>query len=397
MLLMSLRARLLLCLIAIVLLVPVAGIGLQDELRLMYFHKRRLHALPDPAQFMRDPVYFFHNAKSWLADRAYPITQAAVLQRQIQFYVLRTPPQRHITLGSDGFVFINGDGDAATNSFFTSACVNAHSDAVAAKLHDDLATIAAFARTRSMAVDVVVVPTSITLYADHLPASVPKYLRDACHERSLGHSPLARTVAPPGVSFVFPFEAMKAASNDDAFFPKGNWHAKGMSLKVVRDTYLAALGITTPVNEQLERGEATSEILSPYGIDIRLPAYDIRNSQVSFDTERDAAFNAAIRARFQGEQAKTRAYRNANPVIDESVFMLSDSYGEMSSEVFAGAFRHVVQVTSNNLPPEHVVDVIDRTRATFAIDRLILLVQEGNVGGLLVWSDALRSATPVTP
>jgi hypothetical protein len=394
MLLMSFRARVLLCLIALLLLIPVAGIRLQDETRLMHFHQRRLSPLPSPVQLVRDPVGYFRLGRAWLNERAFPIVQASSLHAHFQLYVLRTPPQRHILLGSDGFVFINSDSDATVNSFLESICVNAHADAVAAQLRDGMPSIAAFARSRNLAVDLVVVPTAITLYANHLPASVPQRYRDACLERYLGHSPLARLTAPAGVSFVFPFQPMQAASGDEAFYPKGNWHPIGMSLKVVRDTYLSAIGVGKAVDERLELGAAPSEILYPFGIRMNLPVYSVRNSHVQFDTERDAAVNAAIRERFQGSHAATRAYRNTNPVIDESVLMLSDSYGEFASEVFAGAFRHVIQVTSNNLPPQNLIDVVDRVRQTARIDRLILLVEEGNVGSLLVWSDASRTAPP---
>jgi len=392
MLLMSFRARVLLFLVALVLLIPVAGIRLQNAADLVLFHNRALSPRPESAHFLRDPVGYFRQGKAWLADRAYPIIEASLLRKRILFHALWTPPQRNVLLGSDGFIFINGGSEDGANGFLASNCVNAHSDAVAAQLRDGLPAILAFARSRDLAVDVIVVPTSLTLYAPHLPTSVPPPFREACLERYLGHSPLARLTAPPGLHYVFPFEPMKAASGDEAFFPKGNWHAIGLSLKVVRDTYLATLGASAPADEHLERGEAWSEILYMNGIRHNLPVYFVRNPQVDFDTGHDTAINAAIHERFDGGQAKTRAYRNAKPVIDESVLMLSDSYGEPSSEVFAGAFRQIVQITANNLPQRNVVDVIDRARQTVTIDRLILLVQEGGVGSLIVWSDALRSA-----
>jgi hypothetical protein len=396
MLLMSFRARVLLGLIALLLLIPVAGIRLQDETRLVRFHNRGLSPLPAAAQFTSDPVEYFRQGKAWLADRAYPILQAAMLQKKILFYVLKTPPQRRVTLGSDGYIFVNGGSEDTVNGILANVCVNSHKDSVAAQLSEGLPAAVEFARSRNMAVDVVIIPTAMTLYANHLPASVPQQYRDACNERYAGNSPLARLTAPAGMSYLFPFQPMKAASVDEAFFPKGHWHASGMSLKVVRDTYLAAIGVTRPVDDRLERGEAPSEIMGSYGMQVNLPVYFVRNPHVQFDAERNATFNAAIHERFQGNQATTRAYSNANPVIDESVMMLSDSYGEFSSEVFAGAFRHVVQVTSNNLPRQNVVDVIDRTREKFKVDRLILLVQEGGVGDLIVWSGAFRSA-PAAP
>lgn len=394
MLLISLRARVLLFLVALLLLIPVIGIRLQSEARLVQFHNRSLTPLPPLANFAGDPVEFFRQTKAWLADRAYPILAAAMLQKKILFYVLKTPPQRRITLGSDGFIFVNGGSEETVNGILANVCVNSHTESIAAQLRDGLPGIVEFARSRNLAVDVIVVPTSMTLYANHLPASVPQQLREACNERRVGNSPLARLTPPPGMNLVFPFQPMKAASSDDAFFPKGHWHASGMSLKVVRDAYLAAKGITRQIDDRLERGMAPSEIMGTYGMEVNLPIYFLRNRHVHVDANRAAAFNAVIRDRFQGGQATTRAYSNTDPVLDESVLMLSDSYGEFTSEVFAGAFRATLQVTANNLPRQNVAEVIDRTREKLEIDRLILLVQEGGIGDLIVWSGALRSATP---
>jgi hypothetical protein len=392
MLLISPLARVLTCLIALLLLIPVAGIRLQDEARLVQFHNRNLNVLPPPDGFMRDPVEFFRQAKSWLADRAYPIQQASLLQKKILFHAFKTPPQRRISLGSDGFIFVNGGSEETVNGILANVCMNSHDEAMAAQLRGLLPSVIQFASSRGMAVDVVIVPTSMTLYADRLPTSVPQIYRDACRERMQGHSPLLTLTAPPGLNFVYPLQAMKSASSDEAFFPKGNWHPTGMSLKVVRDSYLDALHVGKTVDDRLERGMGPSEIMNTYGIDVELPVYFVRNPRVQFDAARNATFNTAIRERFTASQATTRAYANAAPLLEESVLMLSDSYGEFSSEVFAGAFRNVVQVTSNNLSREHVVDVVDRSAAAFKIDRLILLVQEGGVGNLVVWANAFAAA-----
>lgn len=392
MLLISPRARVLTCLIALLLLIPVAGVRLQDEARLVQFHNRNLNALPSSDEFVHDPVGFFRQGKSWLADRAYPIQQASLLQKKILFHVLRTPPQRRISLGSNGFIFVNGGSEDTVNGILANVCINSHNEAMAAQLRDLLPAIIRFAHSRGMAVDLVVIPTSMTLYADHLPASVPQTYRDACRERLQGNSPLLTLTTPPGLNFVYPLLAMKSASSDEAFFPKGNWHPSGMSLKVVRDSYLEALHVGKTVDDKLERGLGPSEIMGTYGIDVELPVYFLRNPHVQFDAARNATFNAAIRERFTANQATTRAYANAAPLLEESVLMLSDSYGEFSSEVFAGAFRNVVQVTSNNLAREHVVDVVDRSAAAFKIDRLILLVQEGGVGNLVVWGNSFAAA-----
>ena len=74
--------------------------------------------------------------------------------------------------------------------------------------------------------------------------------------------------------------------------------------------------------------------------------------------------------------------------------MLSDSYGDRASEVFAGAFTSVFQVRLNTLPLSNLRELIDRVQRQQHTDRLILLVQEGNVGLIADLAKALDTIAP---
>jgi hypothetical protein len=394
MVLISPRARLLTTLVALLLLLPVLCTRLQNPATLESFHNRTLRPWPVAASFPADPVRYFQNAKAWLADRAFPIIEATKLQRKVLYYVFDTAPQRRISLGSNGFVFLNGSSDAQANEVFETNCIVSHGKDSRDKLAQALPQIAQYAQRRGVAVDVIVVPTLATLYAQHLPPSVPEKYRKACREVGAGVSALLDIAPTPGVNFVFPLNAMRAASADEAFFPKGNWHAIGKSVAVARDAYLHVLGAAPPAQERLEPGVAPAELLEPYGIVVWNPIYFVRNAHVRSDPARSGAFAAAIASLFPNPHVSTAYYANDAPVLDQSVLMVSDSYGHSASEVFAGAFRDLSMVVTNGMATGDVGELVDRASRLQRIDRVILLVQEGSVDRIVGLAQGLAAWRP---
>jgi hypothetical protein len=231
-----------------------------------------------------------------------------------------------------------------------------------------------------------------------VPASVPPTLRSACRERARGGSPLLTIQAPRGVNYMFPFLQMQAARDDEAFFPKGNWHAKGLSLKVVRDAYLDSRKVSSRIDDTLLRSSEPSEVLANYGgVTKNLPIYVLHNDHVSADANRNALLVGAIRDLFSHPYVLTHYYRNSQPAIAESVLIVSDSYGDPASEVFAGVFQNVIQVTCSLLATERIGQLIERVSKLEHIDRVILLTEEGQVGMITGWSSTLASLPAQKP
>jgi hypothetical protein len=218
------------------------------------------------------------------------------------------------------------------------------------------------------------------LYGDKLPDSVPARYRKACLQRTSGESALSSVRAPSGVGFVYPLREMLALRSDEAFFPRGNWHPTGLSLKLVRDTYLLASGGGPPKTESLERGEAPGELLLEYGIEQSEPVYFMRNPSLSEQPLEETELRGALAPMFKGDRLGLRVFTNSEPVFDEAVLMMSDSFGDLAAEAFAAAFRKLIQVNTNYLRGNQASAVIDRLQQRDAIERLIILVEEGNVG-----------------
>lgn len=378
----SLRARMATVLFALVLLLPILGMPLQSVEELETFHNRRLSSWPDSGGISTDPPGFFAKARAWVADRVFPIGRASQARRLIQFHLLQTAPQTNFALGRGGLIFLMGGSEQHPYELIESICFGAHYEGTAAALQKALVQLAHFGERRRIAVDVVVIPTLLTLYADRLPSSVPERYRRACAERS----PLLSIAPPPGVHFVFPFLSLWEARTDEALFPKGNWHPLGLSLTLSRDAYVAALGVAPPAHERLELVNGNAELMR--GLMVRRPEYHVINDRVTFDEPRDQVFRAAIASLFS-EPINTYVYSNSEPRLPESVLMLSDSYGIGASAIFAGTFSRLMQVTKSGLDASKFTELIDRTDRVNKLDRLILLVNEGAIGQIATWATGL--------
>lgn len=381
-------ARVTIAAFALALLIPIFGIGRQAEHELQLFHNRTLREWPATADFVANPTAYLGALKGWLADRVYPIVDASTALKKLMFFVLRTAPQRRLSLAADGFIFLNGGSEDGINGILEQGCVGAHTQPTAQALARGLDGFGRYGRALGAKVDVVVVPTLATVYADRLPASVPAPLRRACMLRMQGESPLQHMPVPDGVRFVYPMAQMLAARDDPAFYPRANWHPVGLSLKTVRNAYLAAIGSRQDVPETLTPTEAPSELMATYSIEYLTPVYELRNDNVVPDPMRAAAWSAGLKDLFTGEMVDSRLYVNTRPLSTESVLMLSDSFGTASGEMFAGAFASVFQITANNVTSANLVEAARRLVREHKFERVIFLIQEGSALRLVEWAEA---------
>src|SRR5262249_49469378 len=148
---------------------------LQDTMALQYFHTRTLAPWPSSAAFTADPPEYFRRARAWLADRAWPVEAAVALHKRILYFALASPPARKVTIGLDGHLFLNS-WDEEAGKLIENLCVLAHGEAAQRGFARALPQIAEYVQRRGTPVDVLIAPTTATLYASHLPPSVPRHL-----------------------------------------------------------------------------------------------------------------------------------------------------------------------------------------------------------------------------
>jgi hypothetical protein len=123
--------------------------------------------------------------------------------------------------------------------------------------------------------------------------------------------------------------------------------------------------------------EAPGELLLGYGVEQNDPLYVLRNDAVRSLQAENTTLADAITSIFKGRPT-THVFENAAPVSDERVLMLSDSFGDLAAEPFAGAFRRLVHVTTNDMKAP-TSRLIERVRKLEPVDRILILMEEGNV------------------
>jgi hypothetical protein len=72
--------------------------------------------------------------------------------------------------------------------------------------------------------------------------------------------------------------------------------------------------------------------------------------------------------------------------------MISDSFGNASAEIFAGAFRELLHVTTNDIKAELLPELLKRVAVLGRIDRIIMLVEEGGTDIVVAWSNSLAKS-----
>ena len=381
-------AKAILVAVSLVLFFPFAAMRGQTDDQLEAFHNRVLTQWPQRSSFRASPPAYFSAINAWLADRAYPIIAATYLKNNLLYFGLDTAPMPHISIGRDGFIFLNGNDDNSVDDMIEGTCLGLSDRSEMARLQAAVDEIGQFARHHAYEVDVVLVPTIPTLYGDRLPKSIPSADRMACSTLNKGDVALSHIVSSRGTHFVYPFSAMYAHRDDKAFFPIGNFHPGGWSVKVARDAVLRDIGVKAPTGETIELTTGPSELLLDHGVVAPFPVYQVSAAGITVDNKLESAILADTVRFYNTPLDSIHAYRDPSATDPESLLMISDSFGEGAGLSYAAAFQHVVQIA---VPARDVADLIATIAKRTRVDRVVLLFNEGNFGSVIDIGRILRS------
>ena len=360
----------------------------QSDDQLEAFHNRVLTQWPRRDSFWHSPSAYFSTINAWLADRAYPIIAVTYLKNNLLYFGLNTAPMPHITIARDRFIFLNGNDDTSVNDMIEGTCLGLSDPSEMARLQAAVDEIARFAQHHAYAIDIVLVPTIPTLYGDRLPKSIPSADRAACSKLSKGDGSLARIASSRGTHFSYPFSAMYAHRDDKAFFPFGNFHPGGWSVKVARDAVLHDIGVKPPTGETVELTTVPSELLLDHGVVAPFPVYKVSAPGITVDGKLEAAIVAETARFYDNPVDSIHAYRDPSATDPESLLMLSDSFGEGAGLSYAAAFQHVVQIAA---PEKDIANLVATIAKLTPVDRVVLLFNEGNFGSVIEIGRLLQS------
>ncbi|MBK9616901.1 MAG: hypothetical protein IPO35_15870 [Uliginosibacterium sp.] len=147
-----------------------------------------------------------------------------------------------------------------------------------------------------------------------------------------------------------------------------------------------------PTDEKIVLAQTHSEILSTYRLAKTQPQYLVSNSNVSRATEYERLLARPVQTA-GGQAGDVLVYQNTRPLIHQTLLMFSDSFGIASGPIFAGAYTTVIQVNTNNMNNRQIDRLVSEIAALHPVDRIALLVQEGNVPRVIDWLQAIDHST----
>jgi hypothetical protein len=384
-------ARLLLTLLALLLLTPMLALPWTNEARLRTALNRSLTPWPEGKDFRHDPATYLRGVSSWLADRAGPVSEAAKLKSKILYYVLATSPQANYALGRGPFVFLTSGRPDQPYDFFEDACRHPEDPAFLRDVARTLSDLADVEETLGIPIRVVAFPTALTVFAEELPSSVPRADREACLARVRGPSRLEELARTSKGRLIHPLSQLRDARGDPAFFPAGNYHATGLSVRIVREILVDARDV---LDERVSRVSGPGELLSFFGIERPFDSYELTPSRpVVVDRAGMATYTTLLARHLPKEETPYPAlmvFDNASDRVSGTALFLTDSFGVLSARTFAARYKRLIQVFTNNMHQEEIYDVVERLGTAEPIDEIVLLVQEGGLPRVLTWATALK-------
>lgn len=324
---------------------------------------------------------FFSQLDLYLSDHFGYSQKLHRFHQSIVYFVFGDDPVPNLTLGRDGFVFLNSHSRDTPYSAFESLCVRGGSAGDLPSLEQHWPDVLEELKRRGIRAALAIVPSKPGLYPEMLPRRVPDSIRQAC--RAYGDTDnsmvrLRREGARRGLAIYYPFEEFSAARYSGNFYPKENFHWAGESIHLFMLGLFDALAISP--TEAYSADPRTTEIKAELSriLGVRLTAtirdFDYAGFRVT-ETSREPDF---IR------QWYTRAsdFREAsadNPMTSRTAVVISNSFGAFAVKHLAPAYRRVVQVNVNDVLPGEGAAFFDEVIRQVAPDDLIFLFHDESV------------------
>lgn len=386
--------KLMIVLLALGLFLPAfAGFFTNHKAR-QNWEKRELAALPNVLQASSSKV-FFTELEAFIDDHmgfATPLNQA---YRKLQFYVFGDSPVANVSVGDEGFVFLNSHSVSRPHTAISKLCLrNASQISKTAKAMD---TFASIIDRQGATMTYAVVPSKPLLYPDRLPYTTPARFREAC----LSIDPLQSAAGQlreraQGADYrvYFPFSELAAMRDEPAFYPPENFHSAS------RINHEFARGLLHELDIDVGRAYSKDAYLGVIRADMDLLGfrrdadawiYPYADYETVFShREPSWVVRHYPRARDFG------TFVSANPASTRSALLLSNSFGKYVAPHLAPGFKSLHHINLNALRKTEAEAFLRQVLAQIQPDDVIYLVHDGGIPSaqlyMLTESDVLGVA-----
>ena len=288
-------ALLLVGLLSSVLSLPaVVGLMVNDAEALQHLENRRMASPPALSLLGESSKRYIEALDNYLKDHAGWRHTANQLYRKLRYYVLRDPPMENITIGRDGFVFMNSHREDKPNFVFQLLCeqqVQPEAQLVEA-MDRTFASVSGYYSARGYEVTIAAAPTNVALYADKLPRTVEKQYRDACLAYPSSDYLLAQLERQGRVGdryrLYYPLELFRAHRDEPYFYPREKWHWTGRSAYLFARDLLRFSGVLDRliVDDPAAVGKVGDDLVMFFGFSRQVQALVYPYANVKSTVER---------------------------------------------------------------------------------------------------------------
>lgn len=353
----------------------------EDTKKRELIENRALTPFPNPDIQSLFTGSFFSQLDLYLSDHFGYSRKLHRFHQSIVYFVFRDDPVPNLTLGRDGFVFLNSHSRDTPYSAFESLCVGGGDAEDRPPVEQHWPDVLEELNRLGLRATLAVVPSKPGIYPEMLPRRVPESLRKACRDYGSIDNRMVRLRREGerrDLAIYYPFDEFSAARFSGNFYPKENFHWAGESIHLFMLGLFDVLGIaaTESYSADPERTVIKAELSRILGVRLTATIRDF-----GYD-----AFGVTERTReppfVRQWYSRASDFREAltdNPMTSRTALLISNSFGVFAVRHLAPAYRRIVHINVNNVLPEEGAGFLENVVRRVAPDDLIFMFHDESV------------------
>ena len=379
---MAWPARILIALLTCFLGLP-AFIGLvwNDGSSMQKLENRKMAPLPSPALFKKDPARYIKGLDDFLKDRVGGRRLANQAYRELRYYVLKDPPLSNVSIGRDGFVFMNSHRIDRPNFVYHLLCEQQANpaDTLLQEMDQIFTSVSSYYRQRGYPVTITAAPTNVAIYPDKLPLTLDRKYRDLCQAYDNNNAllyQLQRMGQQTGrYTVYYPLALFKQHRDEPYFWPKELFHWSGRSAFLFARDLLVQSGIvdTLKLDDPAKVGLVGDDLVMFFGFSRKVKAY--KYPYANFQTTvQEPEWITSL-----SKQKGMLHFTTANGLSQKKGLLISNSFGIELAPHLAKGFSDFYFFNLNHLRPEDAPrffkNIVDKTQP----DHIYILFDDAGI------------------
>lgn len=358
-------------LIALLSLPALFGLVWNDSLSMQKLENRRMTPCPPIGQFTENPSKFIKDFDSFLKDRVGGRRLANQMYRELRYSVLKDPPLSNVSIGKDGFVFMNSHRVDRPNFVFDLLCKQqTHpTQTLLTEMDQIFSSVSHFYGQQGYRVTITAAPTNVSIYPDKLPLTVDKNYRDLCLAYG-GSDTLLYQLQRLGkqgnrYSLYYPLELFKQHRDEPYFWPKELFHWSGRSAFLFARDLLVQSGVVDHLilDDPAVIDTTGDDLVMFFGFSRKIQA--LRYPYANFETTVEEPEWISSLCKQKG----LLHFATANGLSTKRGLLMSNSFGIELAPHLAKGFSDFYFFNLNHLKPEEGPEfftrIVEKTRPDF--------------------------------